>query len=101
MTKGELIRHIVNDCNPSGMEADSWEALVELAYWMGRESASREVSDMYRAHIAAQKQRASACRYSHMAAAVVGPEDYLYHSDYSGYYSPLFTGDKTDLRASF
>lgn len=73
------------------------DKLVAMAYYMGRESAACEVSDMYNAHLNAQHERANACRYSRMANAVVGPETYLYSGDYAGQITRMFGGDPADM----
>lgn len=78
-------------------EGDSLNKLLALAYYMGREEATREVSDKYNAHLAAQHERAEACRYYKMAAAIVGPEKFLYCPDYAGEMSATFGNDATEL----
>nr|DAX10560.1 MAG TPA: hypothetical protein [Bacteriophage sp.] len=60
-------------------------------------TATREVSDKYNAHLAAQHERAEACRYYKMAAAIVGPEKFLYCPDYAGEMSATFGNDPTEL----
>ena len=40
---------------------------------------------------------AAACRYKHMAATVVGPERYIYSSDYAQEMLGLFVSDTTQL----
>ena len=93
----ELIMSIVDADDQNGWagKIDDARKLIAVAYYMGRESATKEVSDLYAAHIAEQHQRADACRYKHMAHAVVGPEKYLYTSDYSGDMTSMFGMDKT------
>lgn len=81
------------------MDRDSLQKLVSIAYFLGRERATREVSDKYNEHIAEQKRRAKECRYSHMAAEIVGDEDYIHTPDYAQSYSALFAGDEIDLKA--
>lgn len=99
MTVKEKIMSIVDAPNQDGydMDIDDWRKLVAMAYYIGRESAVREISDMYNAHIAEQKKRADACRYSHMAHAVVGEKNYLYHPDYCMEMTTLFGSDETNL----
>lgn len=75
----------------------SVEKMIFLAYFMGREDATVEVSYKYAAHIKEQRKRANACRYSKMANAVVGTEDYLYCSDYRQDMTALFGGDEADI----
>lgn len=49
------------------------------------------------AKYAAQHERAEACRYYKMAAAIVGPEKFLYCPDYAGEMSATFGNDATEL----
>lgn len=95
VTAADRIRAAVQNHD---MEADDINKLLALAYYMGREEAAKEVSDMYNKHIAEQKKRAEACRYYKMAREVVGTEDYLYSSDYAGEMSSIFGGDETKIR---
>lgn len=102
MTCKELITSIVDadDQNGYNMSIDDARKLIAVAYYMGRESATKEVSDRYAAHIAKQHQRADACRYSRMANTVVGPEAFLYNSDYAGDMTSMFGVDPTSLTIS-
>lgn len=89
------IKEAVDNCKD--MEGDNLDKLLAVAYYMGREEATREVSDKYNAHLAAQHERAEACRYYKMAAAIVGPEKFLYCPDYAGEMSATFGNDATEL----
>lgn len=95
MTAAERIREIVR--SNTDMDKDSLEKLVTLAYCMGREAATRETSDKYVALIADQRKRASECRYSKFASAVIGDESYIYSPDYAGEFTALFGSDETAL----
>ena len=75
----------------------SVEKMIIMAYCMGREEATRKVSDRYQSLIKKQRERANACRYPHMANKIIGDEDYLYFSDYSSSMSFTFGGDKADI----
>lgn len=79
------------------MDKDSVEKLVYLAYYYGRETATREVSDRYNAHLAAQHERAEKCRYKYMAMAVVGTEKYLYNPNYRNDMTAMFGSNKCNL----
>lgn len=92
-----LINRVKHACDNCDMEVDSVDKLIAFAYYMGREEATRYVSDKYSAHIARQRERADACRYKHMAAAIVGPERYLYTPDYGQEMTGLFGSDETQL----
>ena len=93
----ELIMSIIDspDQNGYSMEIDDPRKLIAIAYYMGRESASREVSDMYAALLREQLDRAEKCRYRHMAHAIQGDVKYIYHSDYSGTMTGMFGKDET------
>lgn len=95
MTVVERIRTAVN--SHGDMNKDSVDKLIFLAYYIGREEATRTVSDDYTAHIKAQKERAAACRYNKLAATIVGPEDYIYHGDYAMEMMKTFGNDETAL----
>ena len=94
MTINERIKAAIQnmDC-----EKDDLNKIVALAYYMGREEATKEISDRYNNHIAEQKKRAAACRYHKMAAEIVGPEDYLYSGDYASEMTLTFGDDPTEL----
>lgn len=91
----EKILNILNQ--DIDLETDSVEKLIYIAYVMGREKATREVSDLYRNHLAEQRKRAEACRYNHMAEKVIGAETYLYTPDYAGEITAEFGGDAYGL----
>lgn len=79
------------------MEQDSLNKLLALAYYMGREEATHEVSDKYNAVLAEQRKRAEACRYYKMAAEIVGNVKAIYSSDYAGEMTLTFGDDQTEL----
>ena len=97
MTVIERINSIIHsETDLDDSRPASIEKMILLAYYIGREAAAREVSDMYTAHIAEQRKRASACRYKHMAGAVIGEENYIYHPDYAQEMTGLFGSDEAD-----
>lgn len=73
------------------------DALLALAYEMGREDATRAVSDDYTALIAAMRQRANASRCWRAANKIIGDADHLHHSDYRGEMTALADSISTDL----
>lgn len=79
------------------MESDNLNKLLALAYYMGREEATRETSDKYNAVLEAQRKRAEACRYYKMAAAIIGNFKAVYSPDYAGEMSLTFGDDVTEL----
>ena len=99
MTCKDLIMSIIDDPAQKGydMSIDDPRKLIAIAYYMGRESATREVSDVYSALLRQQLDRADKCRYRHMAHAVQGDVKYIYHGDYSGDITSMFGADQTDL----
>lgn len=95
MTAKERIMQIVN--NRTNMDADTAEKLIYLAYYIGRESATKETSDKYNALIAAQNERAEKSRYRHFAKSIIGDQKYIYCSDYAGEMTSIFGNDITNL----
>lgn len=79
------------------MEQDSLNKLLALAYYMGREEATKEVSDQYNAVLAEQRKRAEACRYYNMATKIIGNVKAVYSSDYAGEMTLTFGDDPTEL----
>jgi hypothetical protein len=78
-------------------EKDNVEKLVAVAYYMGRGSATREVSDKYKKLIKEQRERANKCRYKHMAMEIIGDRDYIYNSNYGCEMTGLFGSDETKI----
>ena len=99
MTVKEKITSIVFASNQDGydMDTDDWRKLVAMAYYLGRESATKEVSDKYKELIHNQRKRASECRYKNMANKIIGNQDYIYFPDYAGDMTALFGSDETNL----
>lgn len=59
MKAKDKIKQIVNNRDTDMSEdSDTWEKLITIAYWMGRESATKETSDKYAKLIAMQNERA-------------------------------------------
>lgn len=94
MTVIERVRQCVEslDC-----EKDNTEKLIALAYYIGREEATRETSDKYKKLIREQRAKANACRYKHMANEIIGKADYIYCPDYSGDMTATFGSDDTEI----
>lgn len=99
MTINERIHSIIDSFVDlgDGYNKASMEKMIYLAYYIGREEAVNEVSDMYTEHIARQRERANACRYKHMANTIVGTETHLYHPDYSMSMTTTFGSDIADI----
>lgn len=94
MTINERIKKAIE--NFSGDE-DSIDKIIALAYFIGREDATKEISDKVNAVFAEQKERAKACRYSNMAMSVQGDIDHVYSPDYSQGMTTSFASDETNL----
>lgn len=98
MTCKQLVESIVNAPNQDGydMDKDNAAKLIAIAYYIGRESATREVSDQYKKLIAGQRERANQSRYYNLAKTIIG-DDYIYFSDYAGDMTETFGIDSTAL----
>lgn len=92
-----ILERIRKACANREHEKDSIDKLIYVAYMIGREEATKEVSDKYRAHIAEQKERADKSRYRNLCNYVVGDESYIYTSDYSGGVTETYGSDETKL----
>jgi len=97
MTIKERVQQIITSPNVD-MEKDSIEKLVYIAYYIGRESAAKEVSNLYANHLAKQTERAQVCRYHKMVAEILQNGDgYIYSSDYAGDMTATFGSDETEV----
>ena len=90
MTVIERVKECVKNLE---CEKDTTEKLIALAYFIGKEEATREVSDSYKKLIQEQRKRAAECRYKHMAEKVIGDQNYIYFGDYDGAMTGLFGSD--------
>ena len=101
MTCIEKIKSIIDAPNQDGydMERDDWRKLVAIAYYYGRESATREVCDRHNEIIRQQRTRASESRYHKLAGSVIGAEKetFIYSPDYAGDMTSFFGRDRTSL----
>lgn len=79
------------------MDNDTWEKLVYFAYWVGREEATKYVSDCYKERYYEQKQKADTLRYHKLVNKILGKYPYIYFPDYSADVTNVFGGDKTNL----
>ena len=94
MTVIQRIKQAVNnlDC-----ETDNIDKIIALAYMIGKEKATREVSNAYNKLLAEQRERAEKCRYHNMASEIIGDKKYIYFPSYSGEMSAIFGEDDTIL----
>lgn len=79
-TMEQRLDEILSSANFSASDASDLDRLVQYAYWRGRESAAKELCDAATDRYNEQLERARACRYSHMAKAVVGEYRYFLES---------------------
>lgn len=94
MTINERVKQCIAEMD---CEKDSIEKLVALAYFIGKEEATREVSDSYKKLIQEQRKRAENCRYKHMANKIIGDQDYIYFGDYDCGMIGCFGDDETEI----
>ena len=95
MTILERIK-VARESNEAYGDKDTLNKLIALAYEIGRESATKEVSDDYTTLITSMRERANACRYPHMANAIIG-KAHLYHYAYAGDITETFGSDETNF----
>ena len=94
MTVYERIKSAAKKFN---CESDNIDKLIAVAYYIGREEATKAVSDKYNDVIAEQRQRAAKCRYHNMASEIVGDTNYIYSGDYSQEMKKTFGNDETTI----
>ena len=76
---------------------DTLDKLLAIAYYMGREEATKEISDKYNALLAEQRRRAEQRRYYKMAREIIGESQMIYSPDYAGEMGSTFGDDLTAL----
>lgn len=94
MTINERIKQAIENFDG---ETDNLDKIIALAYFIGREDATKELSDKVNAIFADQKKRANACRYHNVAMSVQGDIDRVYSPDYSQGMTTCFASDETNL----
>ena len=101
MTIRDRVRNIVKSHEYSSILSSEGRANIEkmilMAYYMGREEAAKEVSDKYSEHLKKQRERADNCRYYKLVHSIIGPEKYLYNTDYAGEMTREFGDDLADI----
>lgn len=78
-------------------ETDNIDKIIALAYYIGKEKATKEVSDEYKKLIQGQRNRANNCRYRHLANKVIGAQNYIYFDDYDCGMTEHFGDDVTQI----
>ena len=92
------IKQRIKKCLQSfNCDEDNLEKIVAIAYYIGKEKATKEVSDAYKTLLEEQRKRAENCRYHNMAAEIIGDKKYIYFPSYSGEMSAIFGEDDTIL----
>lgn len=100
MTILERVKSIINgrwDIVGNQNKPASIDKMILMAYYIGRESATKEVSDKYTALIKEQRERAGNCRYHKMANVIIGDKDYIYSCDYAQDMTTTFGSDRSDI----
>lgn len=81
----------------ANMDGDTIDKLLQFAYYMGRETATKSICDRHNEIIKMQKERANQCRYHKLAADIIGQFTFIYSDDYDGDFIDAFGDDKTNL----
>lgn len=92
-----IIERIKKALDNLDCEEDNLDKLIALAYYIGREEATKEISDKYNAVLAEQRERADASRYHLLAHKIIGDTRYIHSGDYAQDIKTMFGGDKTEL----
>ena len=90
-------KHYGASCMANPDKPASIEKMILLAYEIGREEATKEVSNAYANLLHKIRERADQCRYHHMVRRIIGDTKYIYHSDYAGRVAKEFGGDLADV----
>lgn len=102
MTIVERVDDIINNrvhetlCKNCKEPADV-DKLILIAYYLGREDATRKVCDDYNELIDEMLKRAEQSRYHKLAHDIIGEKHYVYESDYSGTVHEAFGNDPADI----
>ena len=88
-----VTNHDWSEFDFSNNENASPEKLIIMAYYIGKESATKDVSNKYNKLIKEQRERANKCRYNKMANKIIGNQNYIYSSDYDGGMTTTFGND--------
>lgn len=83
----------IKNCVKKGVEPNSIEGLISLAYWIGRESAAKQVADSYCAKIEAMREFASSQKYHRLCNSVIDSVNMDYQPDYAGDVTSTFGDD--------
>ena len=99
MTILERVKNIIDKrCDMgNGNEPASIEKMILMAYYIGRESAIKEVDKKYTELIKEQRKRAENCRYHKMANEIIGDKNYIFFCDYSQDMTTTFGRDRSDI----
>ena len=80
-------------------DTDNFKKLIAMAYYMGRESATKEVLDIHNTKVSRARDKANTIRYHHVANDVLDAMggDIIYHPDYAGDMTSTFGDDTTNM----
>ena len=90
MTCADRIKYAIENAD---MSNTSFDKLIALAYWMGRESAAKDIIDKHNNITIDQTDRAAASRYKGSARKIIGTP-FIYSSDYNQDMTKEFGSDK-------
>ena len=92
---GDLVCDLVEQ-DTNIPDPDNTAKLIAMAYYIGRESAVKEICDIHSARVTAARQAAKGYRYHRMANAVLNAMggDMIYHPDYAGDMTDTFGDDE-------
>ena len=93
MTYLEKIKEII-DSNCDMDNVRSIDKLVTIAFYYGKEKATKEISDKYNSLIQVLRERAKNTRYHKLANSIIGDKNYIYSPDYAMEFTTLFGSDE-------
>lgn len=93
MTCMELLQKALG----SDLDEDSVGKLIAIAYYIGREEATKRIIDRHNEIINEQRKRAAKSRYHNFADSIIGDCPFIYSGDYSGNVTATFGSDATSV----
>lgn len=93
MTIKERIKQAIN--NGEAFQDDCIDKLIAMAYYIGKEEATKTICDKSQEVFASQVERAKECRYHKMAMQVQGDVKMISSYDYRQDMTKTFGDDET------
>ena len=90
MTCADRIEYAIKNAD---MTKTSFDKLIALAYWMGRESSAKDIIDKHNNITIGQTDRAAASCYKWFTRKIIGTP-FIYSSDYNQDMTKEFGSDK-------